>query len=183
MQIKGWYWKDSNSYKQVRPQCSAWATNMLYISILCIPPTLWPLEMWGETFVLILLPVLLRALLWRVVLPAESVKGFHVCLQYKCIWGLRKNVTMGLKSKINTDVLDTHMVSLQVRSSMFSESCSQRCSGPINFTVTYQERRVKTCEEEGVQGGTKHLGIHAVTSPHLGCGFDWQRGENGSRQD
>lgn len=55
---------------------------------------------------------------------------------------------MSLKSKINTDVPDTHMVSLQVKSSMFSERWSQCCSGPINFTVTYLERSVKSCEEE-----------------------------------
>lgn len=98
----------------------------------------------------------------------------------------KKNKTMGLKSKINTDVPDAHMVSLQVKSCMFSESWSQRCSGPINSTVTYLQRGVKSCEEEEeeeVQGGTRRLGIHAVTSPHLGCGSHWQRGENGSRQD
>lgn len=82
---------------------------------------------------------------------------------------------MSLKSKINTDVPDPHMVSLQVKSSMFSERWSQCCSGPINFTVTYLERSVKSCEEEEeeeVQGGTRRPGIHAVTSPHLGCGSD-----------
>lgn len=79
---------------------------------------------------------------------------------------------MGLKSKINADVPDAHMVSLQVKSSMFSESRGQRCRGPINFTATYLQSCEEEEEEEGVQGGTRRPGIHAVTSPHLGCGSD-----------
>lgn len=187
-QIKHWRWNDSNGYKQVRPQRSAWATSMLYISI---PAFLLLFGLWKwrvKPFSCWYFYLFSQELLRWVVLPAESVKGFHVCLQYFCNWGQlrKKNGTMGLKSKINTDVPDTHMVSLQVKSSMFSESWSRCCSGPINFTVTYLERSVKSCEEEEeeeVQGGTRRPGIHAVTSPHLGCGSDWQRGENGSGQD
>lgn len=40
----------------------------------------------------------------------------------------------------------------------------------------------KTCEKE-VQSSVKYGGIHAVMSPHLGCGFDWQQGQNRGGQD
>lgn len=86
-------------------------------------------------------------------------------------WGERKNVTIGVASKKNTTSLAVLTLSVQVKSSVCSESCSQSCSGLINFTVTQRGRRVKTCEIE-ILGGKERGGIHAVTGPHLGCGFD-----------
>lgn len=59
-----------------------------------------------------------------------------------------KNVTVGFVSKKNTEALVVHVFSVQVKSNVFSESRGQRCSGPINFTVTHHERWVKPVKKK-----------------------------------
>lgn len=133
------WWKESNSYKQVKPHHTERGLQVHLHP--CIPLPLWPVEMWGKILMLVFLPVSIR--------PLMSCARCRNCQTFFCLFTKPtfncggKNVTVGFTSKKNTEVLVVHMLSVQVKSSVFSERCSQCCSGPINITVTHQVRRVK----------------------------------------
>lgn len=136
------WWKESNSYKQVRPHHTVRGLQV-HPHLSCIPSPLWPVEMWGKILMLIFLPVWIRTALMNCT-PWRDCQTF-LCLFTKPTFNKGgKNVTVDFMSKTNTKGLLVHVLSVQVKSSVFSESCSERCSGPINFTVTHQVRRVKS---------------------------------------
>lgn len=118
-------WTESNSDKQVRPLHTEHPSPSLHSS-----PSLASGNV-GQTLSTDILPVSARHLM--------SCNCCRNCQMFLCIFTKpisnwkEKNVTCGFTSKKNTVVLVVLGLSVQVKSSHFSESCKQCYSGPINL--------------------------------------------------
>lgn len=160
------WWQESNSYKQIRPhRAAAQAFGSFFIS----PAFLLLFGLWkrgAKVLMVIFLPVLIRAALMSCT-PCRDCQTFLCLFTEKPHFYRREGMWQSaFVSKKNTKAAVVPVLSVQVKSSVFSEGCSRRSSGPVNFYSNGPEERSKTCERE-VQGCIECGKIHTPTSPRV----------------